>query len=359
MKIGLISIFLTTIIIQSYGQFSPTAEYIASNKGKWTIEVPEVQELVHIIIAITPTGKSDKNMVQHNTQYYQQVIDHFEMYNHYKIVKKINQLLKKGRYHYVKMDACGFYFDEQNRIVKDKTYQQLNWSNKNFVEPFTSELEDFAKQTGFREFYRSHQEYYKKLIEMMAIQMPIDRQWKWLEDRFPNKYDSYKITFSPLVNGSHSTNSFETENFKQTIMFICGPIESQNLTEKIKEGLMTRVVFTEIDHNYVNPISDIFNKEIDRAFKDRSTWTSGKDSKNYGSPYSVFNEYMTWSVFTLYALDTFDENDFKTINERVELLMTEYRGFSKFKEFNQELVELYKNMSNNETIVECKHFLLR
>jgi hypothetical protein len=250
------------------------------------------------------------------------------------------------------MDACGFYFDEQNKIVKDETYNQLNWSHKNYIDPLRSDLEDFSSQTGFREFYQSQREYYNRLIEMMTDQMPIDRQWKWLEDRFPDKYDYYKITFSPLVNGSHSTNNFETDDFKETIMFICGPIEGQKFPEKIKEGLMTRVVFTEIDHNYVNPISDKFEKEIDRAFKDRSEWTSGKDSKNYGSPVSVFNEYMTWSVFNLYALDTYGEEDFKIINDRVELQMTEWRGFSKFKEFNQRLLYLYKNKAEGENMVD-------
>lgn len=348
---GLISIFLVTFIIQTHGQFSPTVDYITSSKGKWTIETPEIQELVHIIIAITPTGKGDKNMVMHNTKYYEQVIQHFEKFETHKIVKKIDQQLKSGKYAHMKMDACGFYFNKADKIVKDKTYGQLNWNNHNYIEPFTSDLEDFSNKTGFREFYRSNQVYYQELIELLKIQMPIEKQWKWLEDRFPNKYDNYRITFSQLVNGSHSTNRYETDNFKQTVMFICGPITNPNWTDKIKEGLMTRVVFTEIDHNYVNPISDNFKSEITNIFSNRTKWTSGKDSKSYRSAISVFNEYMTWSVFNLYALDTFEESDFKTINERVEIQMTDWRGFSKFKEFNQKLIEFYKNRKPDQSIV--------
>jgi hypothetical protein len=135
-------------------------------------------------------------------------------------------------------------------------------------------------------------------------------------------------------------------------MFISGPIESQQLDQKIKEVLMSRVVFTEIDHNYVNPISDQFKKEIDEIFNDRSKWTAGKYSNSYPSPYSVFNEYMTWAVFTLYALDTFDENDFKIINDRTESQMTDRRGFSRYKEFNQKMIELYKNKNEGEKFVD-------
>lgn len=347
-KVSLV-IFLAMLSQLSLGQnFSP--EYIASHKNKWTIEVPEVQELVHIVIAISPTGLADSNMVEHRTAYYREVLEKFQAYKHHKIVSIIDDLLQDRLYAQVKMDACGFYFGESNTLIKDKTYKQLNWSNKNFIQPLTRELEDFAQQTNFREFYSSHTNHYNALIEKMKAQMPIDKQWKWLEERFPNKYNNYRITFSPLVNGWHSTNRFETKDFKQTVMFICGPIESMQLTEKIKEGLMTRVVFTEIDHNYVNPVSDNYDKELREVFFDRKKWTSEKDSQNYGSAYAVFNEYMTWAVFTLYALENFDENDFTIINARTELQMSNWRGFIKFKEFNQKMIELYKNKRAEESI---------
>ncbi|NJL77505.1 MAG: DUF4932 domain-containing protein [Saprospiraceae bacterium] len=251
------------------------------------------------------------------------------------------------------MDACGFYFDENNSIIKDATYEKLNWNTRNLVEPHITQLEDFVTQTGFREFYVNNKKYYDKLIEELKVQMPIEKQWKWLEERFPIKYDNYRITFSPLVYGSHSTNRFEIDNFKQTVMFIRGPIESQSWSEKVKEGLMTRVVFTEIDHNYVNPISDEFIHEINEIFYDRNKWTAGKFTDGYSDAYSVFNEYMTWAVFSLYALDSFEENDFKIINERVETQMTDWRGFLRFSEFNQKMIELYKNKKRRKILLTC------
>lgn len=347
-----IGLFLLSII-QSFAQnFNPSSEYVTRNKNNWTIELPEVQELVHIIMAISPTGIVDSNMVEHRSAYYRDVLKTFGPFKQHKIVKKVDDLLQDKLYAQVKMDACGFYFNEANRILKDKTYKQLNWGDKNFIQPYIHELEDFARKSGFRQFYAAHKNYYDALIEKMKVQMPINNQWKWLEERFPNRYDNYRITFSPLVNGSHSTNRFERDNFKQTVMFICGPIESTQLSEKIKEGLMTRVVFTEIDHNYVNPVSDRYQKEIHEIFSDRKKWTSEKDSQNYGSAYAVFNEYMTWAVFSLYALETFDEADFKIINARTELQMSNWRGFTRFKAFNQKMIELYNSKSADESIAD-------
>lgn len=335
-----------------------SSEYIALHKEKWSVEIPEVQELVHIIIAISTTGIADSNMVEHEGEYYQKVIKHFLKYKDEKIVQKMDSILKGGYYARIKMDAVGFMFTKKGKIIKDKTYDRLNWSPNNYIEPFVLEIEEFAIKTSFRNFYNENNFYYANQISLLKKQIPIDNQWKWLEERFPIKYDNYRITFSPLVNGSHSTNHFENGNFKQTVMFICGPLENSKQNEKVVEGLMTRVVFTEIDHNYVNPLSDKYPKEINSVFENRDKWTSGNDTKNYGNAYSVFNEYMTWAVFTLYAYDTYNQEDFKIINDRTELQMTKWRGFSRFKEFNQKMLDLYKHKEKNQTIADLYPVIL-
>lgn len=333
-------------------------EYKSSNRGKFSFEVPEVQELVHIIFAITDVGIADSNMVNHQGFYYREVMAHFSPFKNESLVFKINDELDGttfatgyDNYHRLKMDACGFYFNE-NTIKQEGTYAQLNWNNKNYIRKYVKELEAFALKTNFRKFFKEHENFYDGLIELARQQMPIDKQWKWLEGRFPIRYQNYRITFSPLVNGNHSTNRFGKNDFKQTIMFICGPMETPNLSEKVKEGLMTRIVFTEIDHNYVNPISDSYKKRINKIFDNRQKWTNGKYSNSYSNPYSLFNEYMTWAVFTLYAFDNFAPDDFNVINQRTENLMVNYRGFSEFKKFNQALLELYKNKKADQSIAD-------
>lgn len=323
--------------------------YIEKNKGQFNFEIPEVQELVHIIIALTPRGIADNNMVNHESDYYKEVMEHFGPYKTDPIITEFEKMIN-GNYSHVKMDACGFYFDG-TKIKKDKMYDRLNWSLKNFIEPHLQELQEFAKKTGFRAFYRSHQPYYASLIQLINTQIPIPQQWSWLEKNFPLKYDNYRITFSPLTNGSHSTNHFETGNFKQTVMFISGPIEKPVVNEKVTEGLMSRVVFTEIDHNYVNPVSDQYLAAIDKAFAKKEIWAKkGGPADSYSSLYSIFNEYMTWAVFTLYASEHYNAADFKLINEDVEKRMTGIRGFSNFKKFNEKMLELYKSKPKNAGI---------
>lgn len=314
-------------------------EYMDLNRGEYRIEIPEVQELVHIIIAITPVGLEDNNLVQHNTAYYKSIINHFQAFSSEPIVHTINQMLINQKYYYLKMDACGFDFNQQSLIVKNDTYNTISWGLVNHIDPLVTELESFAKKTNFRQFYENHQVYYQTLIDLLDLQTATRNQWNWLEERSLLKYDHYWITFSPLVGGAHSTNRFETTEFKETAMFISGPIENSRYNEAVTNALMTRVLFTEIDHNYVNPVSDQYAKDINRAFAKLNKWSS---NSTYGSAKSSFNEYMTWAVFTLFAYDHLSEADFAIVNPIVENQMVNSRGFLKFKSFNNKLLELYK-----------------
>lgn len=336
-------------------RFNPSADYIASHKGVWSFEVPEGQELMQVIFALTPTGIADSNLINHKESYYQDVMTHFLAYKDHAIVKKVERLLQKdhANYYFLNMDAAGFYFDGNARLTKDNTYTHLSWKKKNAVEPLLKLLQSFADETQFVAFYKQHAAYYDSLRQVMEVQVPIDIQWQWLEQNFPDRYDNYRILFSPLIWGSHSTQYFEAQDFRQTLMFVNGPISSSKYNAAVIEGLMTRVVFTEIDHNYVNPVSEKYQDRIDQIFSDRTKWTNNSESADwYDDPFKVFNEYMTWSVFSLYAKEHFNEVDFELINEKTEIQMTQQRGFPAFQEFNRRLLYLYQNKSESQTIAD-------
>jgi phage-related protein len=325
--------------------FQFSKRYKKEHKGNFSFEIPEFQELFLIVVALTPTGINDLNLVNHEGEYYHKVMNHFGKYKNEPIIKQIDTLIKEN-YAQSKMDACGFYF-KGNRIKKEKTYDYLSWNGGNYIEPYIEEFKKFAIKTKFRIFYADNIPYYNNLISLMKNQSPVQKQWNWLEKNFSNSYDNYRITFSQLVGGVHTTKGFEADNFKQTIMFVSGPIENPE-NQKIAEGIMTRVVFTEIDHNYVNPISDKYIEEIKSTFKEIEKWSS---NKSYPNSFYVFNEYMTWSVFSLYALDNFDNETFKIVNERVEKHMSK-RKFHNFRSFNQKIIELYQNKDKNQTIAD-------
>jgi hypothetical protein len=89
-------------------------------------------------------------------------------------------------------------------------------------------------------------------------------------------------------------------------------------------------------------MSDLFVKEIKSLMENKDLWASKEAQKNYRSEYSIFNEYMTHSVFCLYISENYESDVSKrVIDNRIALM--ERRGYPKFKEFNGILMKLMVN----------------
>jgi hypothetical protein len=345
--------------------------YQKKNNNTYEVFVPEIKELFMILACITNTGLADTKsyIINHDTtQYYSKMLDWFLPYKNEKIVIVIDSLLKRDQYINLKADACAFKFTG-NKIVINKTYHRHNGagSNRNYLAPHVPLLEEFARKSNFRKFYQSNQYYYDSLIIVHKKIVPVKQMWKWLESHFPIKYNAYKVYFSPLVRGNHSTSNAEDNGFKETNMFIRAPYTIANVSPKVMEALLSRITFTEIDHNYVNPASTLYLSAINQIFSDRAFGTAGKESNGYRDPYNLFNEYMTWALFLVYCADFYSGEDFFEIKRRTVAYKVNTRGFSKFGEFSEALLALYTQRNKNEPISAlypkflnlCKTFFLQ
>lgn len=323
-------------------------QYILENKNKTTIEIPEVHELANILVAISNIGQKDGNMVNLVSKYHQEVLDHFLPFVNHPIMDTINQnIIDQGPnsywyYYALKMNACGYIFNENGQIVNKGIIRKMGFDNR--TDPFVENsllMEDFARRTKFREFYTKHLQYYNSLIEKYKKLNPIATMQTWLEKKFGATYDNYTIYFSPLVEGAHASSRFSDNGFNQTIMFVCKAEYNYNYNTPMNEMINSRVVFTEIDHNFVNPVSDKYADIIHKAFSNREKWMhENADKSAYTNPMSVFNEYMTWGLFSIYCLDNYPEEDARKFISTMEDQMVWNRKFIEFKMFNQELIRI-------------------
>lgn len=241
------------------------------------------------------------------------------------------------------MNACAYEFNKDGAIRNSGIIRNMGFGAYNPIEENKALMSDFAEKSGFRQFYKDHQPYYDTLITRYRQLNPIDKMQKWLEKKFGLEYGNYTVLFSPLVGGAHATNRFKDNGFVQTFMFVCRADFSSKYNRNVNEMLESRVVFTEIDHNFVNPLSDKKTKHINKAFANRAAWAKdGNGTSMYGTPYAVFNEYMTWGLFSLYCLDNFPDRDAPQMIQRMEQQMTVQRNFIKFNDFNQYLISIYK-----------------
>lgn len=331
-------------------------DYRKNNDNTVLIEIPEVQELTLIMMAITEKGLKDSNMVNHTSRYHQEVLNHFLPYKDHQAIKTFNALLDESLIYYILLssNAYGFKFDGQ-QLKRTKVY---NFPAKGVgtieieedpIALYANEIEDFAKLSGFRTFYNNNQPYYKSIIADYEKYAAIDQQKKWLEGKFDYKINSYKVLTSGLIGGINATQTFESNGFKEMLLYL--PVIKQHVdqTEDLNRALNARVIFTEIDHNYVGPLSESFQAKIDPVFSNRALWVdaSNKSTNHYPNPIKVYDEYLTWGLFILYILDTEPKNT--TLLNKVTAHVNDkmkQKGFPKSKEFNEELVRLYRINKN-------------
>lgn len=329
-------------------------KYIHEHQEKISIEIPEVYELANILVAVSNIGQQDRNLVDKSTPYYKEVLKHFLSYSNLPFIDTINHNIvgtdtKSYWYYYsLIMNSCGYMFDNSGHIVNKGIIRKMGFNGNE--DPFVKNaklIEDFAFKSNFREFYNNHKSYYDSLIAVYNQLNPINKMRTWLEKKFKLEYGNYTVIFSPLVGGSHATNRFRDNGFEQTFMFVCKAENDPKYNSAINEMIASRVVFTEIDHNFVNPISEKKLDIINRAFSIRNKWTSDiSDKSSYSNACSIFNEYMTWGLFSLYCLDSFSDNDARQFIPLMEIQMVSDRNFVRFKEFNQHLIKLYEGNHN-------------
>ena len=342
-------------IIRFQGNISDfTNEYANKTKDTYKIEIPEIYELANIILYLSQCSEKTNNHPL--SEYASRVEEYFRPFKNHKLIQVLNNKCLSNNlwntYYGFRENSICFEIEENNLQYKTP-YKHVYFDgvqmNGGHFRNMSYLVQDFLNQSKFQNFYNDNYSYYSKLIERQNQLLPIKQMWAWLEKEFPQRMDSYKIIFSPLIGGSHSTQKylkgfFIRPEFQECIMFINSPESVDAKTEYsevLKKGLMSGIVFTEIDHNYVNPASAKNFNAIKDLLKNKDIWATKDAQEHYQSEYSIFNEYMTHSLFCLYINESYNEEEGREIvNQRIKLM--ERRGFIKFEQFNDKLIHKLK-----------------
>ncbi len=359
---NLLVVLLSLISINTFAQekfkkvnFSET--FKNENQGKTEVKIDEVKELIHIMIAITQSGLENDDMVAQSGAYYIDVIQYFKLFKDEKIITQFDSLIKANPLNYIFLtgNALSYNF-KGKKLVADKYYlfpaQNVSSHTTITVNPITTykkEIEDFAKKSKFRKFYKKHTETYNKIISDYNKFANLKEQWNWLEKQFDTRVNNYTIMCSPLINGLNYTTSYTDNNFKQIMMVLPPLDEAPKLSEIEKTIFNTKSMFTEIDHNYVGKPTKDNIESINKVFENREKWVNTKQygTEYYPTPERVFDEYMTYGVFLLYCKDYFDESAANKAVKDVVSIMTD-RGFPKMQQFTDILLKVKAENPNQK-----------
>lgn len=351
-------------------RFIPAAvfdkKYQAEHKGKMFVLIPEVYELVNIAIAMTPTGIEHKNLVYQNSEYYARMRQWFDKHKSHPLLEELDSALKKnlGVYSTMKMNGYSLEFDQKGRIVQSRVYDRTGFTNErsNFLRTYLSQLQSFADVSEFRKFYKENSKTYQEQIAFYQNTANLAEMKRWLDKNLPgsNDYDTYKIIFSPLVAYNQSTTWFASNGFKELQPHVNFPYP-QDISRTFKDGKLSEpaeviyrgnIVFTEINHGYINPEADKYADRILKATSNRDRWVDKSKGPSYYTGIATFLEYMNWGLVSLRIADYAPREEQERMIASIDRMMTERRGFPQFAAFDKFLVDLYRNRKTGQTVAD-------
>jgi hypothetical protein len=342
------------------------SEYRAAHQGRISVEVPEAYELVNVAIAMTPTGMTERNLVYHDSEYYGAMRKWFDPFRDHPVLAALDSVLRRSPYLYsnLKMNGYSFEFGSDGRLAQSRIYDRTAFpgERRNSLRPFLAGLQSFADASQFRAFYRSHQSTYAGQIAFFTDTADVDAMRAWLNRNFPGSggYDSYKIIFSPLVAYSQSATWLESNGFKELQAHVNYPYPRDvrlrtggaALSKRAEAILRSDIVFTELNHGYINPEADKYADRAARAIGRRDLWVDPTMGPDYYRGISAFNEYMNWGLVSLRIVDFVPREEQRTLIAVVDRMMTKGRGFPQFAAFDAFLVELYRGRRPGLTIAD-------
>ena len=305
--------------------------------------VPEPYELAAVILSLTEVGAE----LTADTPYAAEVSEHFGRFRDHPAVAAAARGDRPGEangfFDYIEFreNAYAYCFDDEegdpSRLYRCQPFSHVWGRQANSFARNLDLIEDFARVSGFRAFYDDHREHYGELADDLARKADILAMRDWLDARFPVRVDAMQVAFSPLTDGSHSTQRFEDDGFVSVAMFV-QPVNEVSLDDRFK---VERMLFTELDHNYVNPtISDAQESTLNEgAFAD-PYWVEGGSTNAYGSGFAIFAEYMTWALYELWATEQLGA-DADALRAYLDEFMQEDRGFMRYRAFADEMTRLH------------------
>ncbi|MCU0432441.1 MAG: DUF4932 domain-containing protein [Bacteroidia bacterium] len=317
-----------------------TEEHKLQFNNQVVTEVPEVYELTNILLSLTPHCRRTPGLLDMDKPYYKEVQQHFAQFEGSPLVDALSKAMDEDPDMYLSFRNSGFgYMFKFDELVETPDYK--NFNGRLGIRDFKLQIEDFAKRSGFRRFYAKHKEYYGQLVAAQNQWVNLKDMKSWLEQRYPNRFNAYRVVLSPLAGNQYNVNTFESNKFSEAVMFVYAfdPAVARKESAAVTRYKLWQIVFNEIAKAYIQPVTDTQTASLNTSVKNVKQWNTGSD---YHTPYETFNVYMTNALLALYMNDHMNATDFTATYTLLRGRMENERGFVQFGTFADEMLAQHR-----------------
>lgn len=159
----------------------------------------------------------------------------------------------------------------------------------------------------------------------LAVAVDLADMQTWLETQFVARPGAMTVFVSPVTGGWNFTNL----DPKTPRLWVPAAARPATPYDRFR---IVRAIFTEMDHNYVNPATARLAPSAFGFMTEANGWATPQAWLDYGTAELIVNEYMTFSAFLAYAQDRLAGEDLARTETDTRRLM-EPRGFPQFARF--------------------------
>ncbi len=323
------------------GAYSPI--YIKSNTNQIAVDIPEVSELVKIILLLNQDMLEEAIRRKYSTaenvyrsDYYKDVLKQFYPFKKEKIVGTFHDLVEDNgevtpcNYSKIRKYSSLYKFNELGKITPYKYYDIETSNIDDILKPYISLLEEFALKTNFRSFYKDHAKSYEdaKLSYMELV--PVNSLWNYIENHFPKKVQYFKIITSPVESYFNRTDTYPTghDSFIQYTYYAPTPFFMTNVNKDYVNDNLIRNSFNFFQPELFQYLDDYFSNDSNemKNIVKPSDWIycSYLDYKKFSGK-EIFYNYIGRALFKEYYKKHLDKTvDKTTFYERLDLFYTDF-----------------------------------
>jgi hypothetical protein len=208
-----------------------------------------------------------------------------------------------GSYYEYKHNAYALHLDSTGSVGQHTAFNRIDGSRNRLLD-LTTDLTEFARASNFQQFMAQEAEYHDELKRWYRDEARVEEMLSWLNSEFPGVTpdDGYKVVFSPLVGDNQAARRIATPEYSEWQMHVNFPYESRDRSMRAAERQV--VVFTELNHAFIDRATAFFESEIDAALGSLDQWVTPTARAGYPTAQLVFNEYLNWGLVAWFSEQT-------------------------------------------------------
>lgn len=294
----------------------------AQSARRSTVVTHAPTELAWVLAGLSPLGRNGDSLHRDNP-YWHAAEDWFAPFAQHRAVIALGADFNLPR---LIGNAANYEFDQSGRLVRSPSGRPM-WNDVR-GDLFTRHrraIDAFARESQARTFLAEQRATLENVCTTLADAVDLADMQSWLELQFLARPAPMEVFVSPVTGGWNFTN-LDPVTPRLWVPAIDPP------KSNYARFAAVRSIFTEMDHNYVNPATYRLDSSVFAFMTAANGWATAEAWSDYGSCEATVNEYMTFAAFLAYAEDRITGEDLARI-ETATLRMMERRGFPRFSDF--------------------------